>query len=78
MSEERKNLSDQELKTIVGGLMDFNPRTMIMTYTHDDGSVTMHPILDYDKAWMMSNDLHARSCREDMILEMLQSAGYIG
>ena len=78
MSEERKELNNQELEQVAGGLFDFNPATMIMTYTHADGSVTEHPILDYKEAWKMSNDLHGQNYREDTILKKMQQAGYIG
>lgn len=78
MSKERKKLSEQELDQIVGGLMNFNPQTMVMTYTHEDGTVTTHPILNYDKAWVMCNDLHAQNYREDTILKKMRAAGYIG
>ena len=78
MSEERKELKDRELEQVVGGLFVFNPQTMIMTYTHEDGSVTEHPILKYDEAWKMSNDLHGQNYREDTILKKMKQAGYIG
>lgn len=78
MASEKKILNDQEVEQVVGGLMDFNPSTMILTYTHEDNSVTKHPILNYDKAWEMSNQLHAQNYREDTILKKLKSAGYVG
>lgn len=78
MATERRPLNEQELDQVVGGLFTFNPTTMTMTYTHADGSVTEHPIYNYDAAWKMSNDLHAQNYREDTILKKMIAAGYIG
>ena len=49
-----------------------------MTYTHKDGSVTEHKILDAKKAWETSNLMHAKLIPEDEILAALISDGYLG
>jgi len=71
-------LNEQELEQVVGGFMLFNNQTMILTYTHEDGSVTTHKILNYDKAWELSNTMHAQNYREDSILKKLKKMGYVG
>lgn len=75
---ERRILNDQEVENVTGGFMAYNNQTMILTYTHADGTVTTHPILDYDKAWELSNTMHAQNYREDTILKRLKNKGYIG
>ena len=50
---------------------------MVMTYTHQDKTVTKHQILNYDKAWELSNEMHAKNYREDDILTVLRSKGYV-
>lgn len=74
---ERRALSDQEIENVAGGYMSFNNETMILTYTHEDGSVTTHEILDYNAAWGLSNEMHAQNYREDSILKKMKAKGYI-
>ncbi len=77
MAEERKIINDEALEQVVGGLFSFNGITNIITYTHEDGSVTYHKILDYKKAWTMSNDLHGKNVPEDTILAQLIANKYV-
>jgi len=77
MSTTRNVLQDEQVENIVGGLFAFNGRTNILTYTHADNSVTTHKILDYKKAWEMSNDLHGKNVPEDDILKQMIANGYI-
>lgn len=74
---ERMNLTDDQLENVVGGFMLFNNQTMTLTYTHADGSVTTHQILNYDKAWELSNYMHGQNYREDTILKQLKKKGYV-
>lgn len=74
---ERRALNDQEIENVNGGFMSFNNQTMILTYEHENGSVTHHKILDYNAAWELSNTLHAQNYREDTILKKMKQKGYI-
>ena len=78
MSAERIDIECKELENVVGGFFQFNTNTNIMTYTHKDGSVTEHKILDAKKAWETSNLMHAKLIPEDEILAALISDGYLG
>lgn len=73
----KQAINDDALEQVVGGLMRFNYRQMIMTYTHEDGSETTHHINDFDGAWELSNKLHGKNWREDDILRELYNKGYI-
>lgn len=75
---DRYAINDEELNGVVGGFFDFNTYTGIMTYTHKDGSVTTHKILDARSAWVTSNNLHAQLIPEDDILAQLINLRYIG
>ena len=77
MSSERINLSSEELEKVVGGFFHFNTNTMTMKYTHEDGTVTYHKILNAEKAWEMSNQMHAKRIPEDDILKELIDNKYI-
>ena len=77
MSEKKINLSDEVLDEVVGGFFSWNTKTMTMKYSHQDGSVTTHKILDLDKAWERSNILHSQKMPEDEILKDLIAKGYI-
>lgn len=77
MSIEKNKIADEALEQVVGGLFAFNGLTNTITYTHEDGSVTYHKILDYKKAWTMSNDLHGQNVPEDTILAKLIASGYV-
>ena len=76
---ERSNsiLSDEELDQVVGGIMNFNAQTNKMTCSYDDGRVTQYKILNYQKAWEMSNKLHIQGMPEDAIISRMIDSGYI-
>ncbi len=75
MSMERIN--DEDMGLVVGGLFTWNRSTNIMKYEHEDGSKTLHKVLDFEKAWELSNQLHGKNLTEDEILNKLISNGYI-
>ena len=72
-----EKINDENLEQIVGGFFAFDYNNKTITYTHDDGSVTIHNILDYDNAWKMSNNLHGLNYREDDILAKMIKEGYV-
>ena len=74
---DRKSIDEEKLEKIVGGMFAFNGNTMTLTYTHADGSVTTHRILDYRNAFTMSNNLHGQNVPEDTILAKMIAEGYI-
>lgn len=75
---ERKNISDEALEYVVGGYMNMNYNTKILTYTHEETKVvTRYKILDFEKAWKTSNALHSQNVHEDNIIAELISNGYI-
>ena len=55
----------------------FNSRRGTLNYTHKDGSVTMHQIMNFNEAWERSNTLHAQNVDEDDILADLIRRGLI-
>ena len=75
-------LSEDELDNVQGGTMRFGNKSMIMTYTHNDGSVTKYPITNGDAlaAYQRSLQLHSQYVmnQEDLILEILQKEGIVG
>lgn len=77
MSDKKIILDDDQLDEVVGGLFIWHKKSLVLDYTHDDGTVTKHKILDYTKAWERSNILHAQHMDEDKILQDLISKGYI-
>lgn len=77
MDNKRAELNENDLDKVVGGLFEWYPKYNVMKYTHDDGSVTKHTIVDYEKGWDLSTRLHAQSVPEDEILSRLITAGYI-
>ena len=77
MSDERIKINDSSLESVVGGLFTFHKTTQVLDYTHPDGTVTYHKILNYQKAWEMSNSQHAKFIKEDDILQNLIDAKYI-
>ena len=76
---ERSNsiLNDEELDQVVGGIMNFNAQTNKMTCCDGDGRVTQYNILNYEKAWEMSNKLHIQGMPEDAIINRMIDNGYI-
>ena len=77
MEKDREIIDDESLEKVVGGLFEWYPRYNVMKYTHDDGSVTKHTVLDYSKAWELSTKLHGQFVPEDEILEQLIQSGYV-
>jgi hypothetical protein len=71
------NISEENLEQVVGGQFQFDGVANILTYTHKDGSVTYHKLLDAKKAWVMSNQLHAQFMSEDKILKEMIDAKYV-
>ena len=71
-------LSDEELDQVIGGLMNFNYDTKVLTYTHEERkTVTKYNIVDFEKAWKLSNARHAENVHEDNIIAEMLSKGYI-
>ena len=46
MAERKFIIDDTELDGVVGGFFQFDTNTNTITYTHKDGSVTTHQLLD--------------------------------
>ena len=77
MSENKTVLDEEQLEQVVGGLFVFHKMSKILEYTHQDGSVTNHKILVYDKAWSTCNSLQAQNWDEDKIFDELVYQKYI-
>lgn len=75
MSMERIN--DEDMGMVVGGFFDFDRCGDTLIYTHQDGKTTVHPVIDMNKAWELSNDLHGQLVPEDEILKQLIENKYI-
>ncbi len=78
---EKSVLNEMELENVQGGMMKFSGGNMIMTYTHNDGSVTKYPITNGDclAAYRRSLALHSEYInQEDYILSILQQEGIVG
>ena len=78
MPNERIDLNDQEIGSVVGGLFHFDTNKGEMVYTHKDGTESTHTLNDAKSAWVMSNELHGQLVPEDEILAKLIDKGYIG
>ena len=75
---ERERLNDDNMEYVVGGYMNMNYNTKILTYTHEETkNVTRYQILDFENAWKLSNELHSQNHHEDSIIAELISRGYI-
>ena len=74
---ERKIIEDKNLEKVVGGFFHFNGNNGTITYSHKDGSQTVHQVLDMDKAWETSNMMHAQKIPEDDIMRELENKGYV-
>ncbi len=77
MQNKKIDLSDEMLEDVVGGLFTWSKKKMTMTYSHQDGTTTVHKVLDMQKAWERSNLLHSQMVSEDEILKDLIAKGYI-
>lgn len=74
----KQMVNDEALDKVVGGFMQFNYYTQVLKYTHEElGTVTNYNILDFEKAWKLSNALHAENYHEDKIIAELKAKGYI-
>lgn len=74
----REMLNDESMNQVVGGFMHFNYTTKVLTYTHEEtGDVTSYQILDFEKAWKLSNKMHGENKHEDVIMQTLKDNGYI-
>lgn len=74
----RELINDQSLEQVVGGYMNFNYHTNILTYKHEEtGVTTKYTIKDFENAWKLSNQLHAQNMHEDKIIAELKAKHYI-
>ena len=74
----REMINEGSLDQVVGGFIHFNRNNYVLTYTHEEtGDVTTYDILDFDKAWQISANLHGQNVHEDRIIAILKSKGYI-
>ena len=74
---DKAMLSDEQLEQVMGGLFVFHKKSKYVTFTHQDGTVTEHNTLDYDKAWERCCLLEAQNWNEDDIFRDLVAKGYI-
>ena len=75
----REMMNEDALDQVVGGFMHFNANTKVLTYTHEEtGAVTTYQILQYNRAWGMSNALHTQGLHEDDIIGKMLADGCIG
>ena len=77
MSDSRKIIDDEQLDKVVGGLFVFHKKSQYVTFTHQDGTVTNHNVLDYDKAWTDCCNMEGQNVPEDQIFQHLIKKGYI-
>ncbi len=74
----KQMINEESLDQVVGGLMNFNYNTKILTYKHEETGVkTTYQILDFENAWKLSNSLHGQNLHEDKIIAQLKAKGYI-
>ena len=74
----KQMINEEALDQVVGGLMNFNYKTQVLTYKHEEtGAKTTYKILDFNAAWKLSNDLHGQNIHEDKIIAQLKAKGYI-
>lgn len=77
MEANRTLINEEDLENVVGGFFHWHKKSLVLDYTHEDGSITYHKVLDYAKGWELSNNLHAKHVPEDEILQQLIDAKYI-
>lgn len=73
----RKKISENSLEQVVGGMFSWRPSENSLKFTHEDGTVTEHVILDFEKGWERSNLLFSQRVREEEILEDLVRSGFV-
>ncbi len=77
MDSKKIIIDDEQLEQVVGGLFVFHSKSKYVTYTHQDGSVTDHNIINYDKAWSTVCSMEAQNVKEDTIFQTLINDGLI-
>ena len=77
MAENRVMLNNDQLDSVVGGLFVFHKDSKYLTFTHPNGEVTNHNVLDYQKAWDTICQLEVQNMDKDEIFAQLVSKGYI-
>ncbi len=75
--KEKIAVDDGQLEQVTGGLLQFHKISKALTYIHEDGSVSEHRILDYEKAWNLCCSLEAQNWTGDRIFQDLLSKGYV-
>lgn len=71
-------INEKDMEQVVGGYMNFNYNTKVLTYTHEETrEVTTYQILNFDEAWKLNNEMHGQGVHEDQIIAALKSKGYI-
>ena len=73
----REKISDHSLEQVVGGMFSWKPSEKSLKFTHEDGTVTEHVILDFEKGWERSNLLFSQKVREEDILADLIRSGFV-
>ncbi len=77
MENKREIIDEESLESVVGGLFEWYPSQKRLKYTHDNGTITRYNILDYQKGYALSTQLHAQNVPEDEIIDRLIDAKYI-
>ena len=77
MAINRELLNDEQVQKVVGGLFEFYTLSNVVKFTHPDESVSVHEVLDYDKAWELCCKLESQNMNEEKIFQEMVDAGYI-
>ena len=77
MAENRHEINSSDLDKVVGGALVFHSKSLVLDYVKDDGTTTKYKILDLNKAWELSNQLHAKFVPESQIIAQMISNKYI-
>lgn len=76
---ERKEIIDEELDKVAGGLIDFNANSNVCTYlSPETGAVTTYQLFDAERGFALSNQWHTAGYTEDQIIAGLKKRGIIG
>ena len=73
----REIINEKKLDRVVGGMFSWRPSENSLKFTHEDGTVTEHVILDFEKGWERSHLLFSQKVREEEILADLIRSGYV-
>ena len=76
-TDMKTRLDDELAEQVLGGLFVFHRRSGYVTYTHGDGTVTDHQVLNYEKAWETCCMLEAQKWDGDRIFRELVGKGYL-